>query len=102
MGKRNGWLALGLAVAAALTITAAARQAGGGHDAASREGAAPVAHAPGSPTPGSPADCCGGPQEPAPAQRAGKRVLRITADPNNLPFTNDKLEGVENKIADVI
>src|SRR5437870_2666480 len=34
--------------------------------------------------------------------QAGKRVLRITADPNNLPFSNDKLEGFENKIAEVI
>src|SRR4051794_9298722 len=32
----------------------------------------------------------------------GERVLRISADPNNLPFTNDKLEGFENKIAEVI
>jgi quinoprotein dehydrogenase-associated probable ABC transporter substrate-binding protein len=30
------------------------------------------------------------------------RVLHITADPNNLPFSNDKREGFENKIADVI
>src|SRR4051794_13105259 len=34
--------------------------------------------------------------------QAQKRVLRITADPNNLPFSNDKLEGFENKIAEVI
>lgn len=31
-----------------------------------------------------------------------KRVLRIAADPNNLPFSNDRLEGFENKIADLI
>jgi mxaJ protein len=30
------------------------------------------------------------------------RVLRIAADPNNLPFSNDKLEGFENKIAEII
>lgn len=30
------------------------------------------------------------------------RVLRICADPNNLPFTNDKLEGFENKIAEIL
>src|SRR5689334_6861223 len=30
------------------------------------------------------------------------RVIRITADPNNLPFSNDKLEGFENKIADLL
>jgi mxaJ protein len=34
--------------------------------------------------------------------QAQKRVLRITADPNNLPFSNDKLQGFENKIAEVI
>jgi mxaJ protein len=30
------------------------------------------------------------------------RILRITADPNNLPFSNNKLEGFENKIAEII
>jgi len=29
-------------------------------------------------------------------------VLRIAADPNNLPFSNEKLEGFENKIAALI
>jgi mxaJ protein len=29
-------------------------------------------------------------------------VLRVCADPNNLPFSNDKLEGFENKIADLL
>jgi mxaJ protein len=29
-------------------------------------------------------------------------TLHIAADPNNLPFTNDRLEGFENKIADII
>jgi len=28
--------------------------------------------------------------------------LRVCADPNNLPFSNEKMEGYENKIADVI
>jgi quinoprotein dehydrogenase-associated probable ABC transporter substrate-binding protein len=37
---------------------------------------------------------------PAPVPR--KKVLRISADPNNLPFTNDRLEGFENKVADVL
>jgi mxaJ protein len=36
------------------------------------------------------------------AEAPAKRVLRIAADPNNLPFTNDKLEGFENKIAELI
>jgi len=33
---------------------------------------------------------------------APRRVLRIAADPNNLPFSNENLEGFENKIAKVI
>jgi mxaJ protein len=32
----------------------------------------------------------------------GKRALRVCADPNNLPFTNDRLEGFENKIATLV
>jgi mxaJ protein len=31
-----------------------------------------------------------------------KGVLRVAADPNNLPFSNDHLEGFENKIAELI
>jgi mxaJ protein len=30
------------------------------------------------------------------------RVLRISADPNNLPFTNERLEGFENRIAELL
>jgi len=30
------------------------------------------------------------------------RILRIAADPNNLPFSNEHLEGFENKIAGII
>ncbi len=33
---------------------------------------------------------------------APRRVLRISADPNNLPFTNDRLEGFENRIAELL
>ena len=33
---------------------------------------------------------------------AEQRVLRVTADPNNLPFSNDRGEGFENKIAELI
>lgn len=33
---------------------------------------------------------------------AGRRALRISADPNNLPFTNDRGEGFENKIAELL
>jgi len=35
-----------------------------------------------------------------PAHVAG--VLRVCADPNNLPFSNQKLEGFENKLAELI
>ena len=31
-----------------------------------------------------------------------QRVLRVAADPNNLPFSNQRLEGFENKIAELI
>jgi mxaJ protein len=31
-----------------------------------------------------------------------QRTLRIASDPNNLPFSNDKLEGFENKIAALV
>jgi quinoprotein dehydrogenase-associated probable ABC transporter substrate-binding protein len=30
------------------------------------------------------------------------RQLRVCADPNNLPFSNERLEGFENKLADLI
>src|SRR4051812_33672306 len=30
------------------------------------------------------------------------RELRVCADPNNLPFSNDKMEGFENKLAELI
>ena len=30
------------------------------------------------------------------------RELRVCADPDNLPFSNEKLEGFENKLADLI
>lgn len=33
---------------------------------------------------------------------AEQPVLRVCADPNNLPFTNDKLEGFENRIAELV
>lgn len=31
-----------------------------------------------------------------------KRVLRVAADPNNLPFSNERLEGFENRIAELL
>jgi quinoprotein dehydrogenase-associated probable ABC transporter substrate-binding protein len=47
-------------------------------------------------------DCCGDLAKPAIAGERDPHVLRITADPNNLPFSNQKLEGFENKIAELI
>jgi mxaJ protein len=49
-------------------------------------------------------DCCQGKQD---AKNPGggvpfKAVLRVTADPNNLPFSNQRREGFENKIAELI
>jgi mxaJ protein len=35
-------------------------------------------------------------------QLASKRVLRVCADPNNLPFSNEKQEGFENKLAKLV
>jgi quinoprotein dehydrogenase-associated probable ABC transporter substrate-binding protein len=32
----------------------------------------------------------------------GERVLRVCADPNNLPFSNDRLEGFENRLAALV
>ena len=40
------------------------------------------------------------PPAPAPAEPA--RVIRVCADPNNLPFSNQQLEGFENKIAALV
>ena len=33
---------------------------------------------------------------------AAARILRVCADPNNLPFSNNKGEGFENRIADLV
>ena len=33
---------------------------------------------------------------------AGPRVLRVCADPNNLPFSNESGEGLENRLAEVL
>jgi mxaJ protein len=38
------------------------------------------------------------PSEP----NAPPRVLRVCADPNNLPFSNDRREGLENALADLV
>lgn len=38
----------------------------------------------------------------APEAASARRVLRVCADPNNLPFTNDRMEGFENRIAELL
>lgn len=40
--------------------------------------------------------------EAADARAAENKVLRVCADPNNLPFSNEKLDGIENQIAAVL
>jgi quinoprotein dehydrogenase-associated probable ABC transporter substrate-binding protein len=48
-------------------------------------------------------DCCAPKEEAHGSDASGnKRVLRVTSDPNNLPFSNEKREGFENKIAELI
>lgn len=37
-----------------------------------------------------------------PATRSAQPVLRVCSDPNNLPFSNEKRQGFENKIADLV
>jgi mxaJ protein len=39
---------------------------------------------------------------PAPAQVGPQRVLRVCADPNNLPFSNQAGEGFENRLANLV
>jgi quinoprotein dehydrogenase-associated probable ABC transporter substrate-binding protein len=36
------------------------------------------------------------------ADLVNRRVLRVCADPSNMPFSNQKAEGFENRIADII
>src|SRR5215213_11823461 len=36
------------------------------------------------------------------ADASDARELRVCADPNNLPFSNDRGEGFENRIADLV
>jgi len=55
----------------------------------------PAAGQAAAPTPANPASA------PASARRPA-RELRVCADPNNLPFTNDKGEGFENEIAELL
>jgi mxaJ protein len=43
-----------------------------------------------------------GPSIPAPASDPHAKVLRVCADPNNLPFSNGKREGFENRLAEIV
>lgn len=61
-------------------------------------GAGGVTGAVGSPTPGGESLNAGDPAPP-PAPAA---VLRVCADPNNLPFSNSRGEGFENRIASLV
>ena len=36
------------------------------------------------------------------ATPAARRVLRVCSDPNNLPYSNEKQEGFENRIAELV
>src|SRR5258706_6356361 len=36
-----------------------------------------------------------------PAIASGQRILRVCADPNNLPFSNSTREGLENRLAEI-
>jgi mxaJ protein len=42
------------------------------------------------------------PIQAGPAETTADRYLRICADPNNLPFSNQRLEGFENRLAELI
>jgi mxaJ protein len=43
-----------------------------------------------------------GPVNPAGEVGSTRGVLRVCADPNNLPFSNDRLEGFENRLMELV
>ncbi len=47
---------------------------------------------------------CGGDQkmDDKAAAQSSRRVLRVAADPNNMPFSNRRCEGFENKVAQIL
>src|SRR6516162_9033925 len=45
---------------------------------------------------------CAGPVAAEPSDLVDRSALKVCADPNNLPFSDDKKEGFENKIAELI
>ena len=95
--RYSWWVASAMAAMSLSAVVAGARLA-------SPEASVPVPNAPTPTFSTAVSDCCGGspPSEPVPPPRPGRRVLRIAADPNNLPFTNDRREGFENRIADLL
>ena len=46
--------------------------------------------------------CGGGPADAQTGELVDRSALKICADPNNLPFSDEKKEGFENKIAELI
>ena len=81
--RRRGTLRVAVLLAAAALAPAC-----GGPPAA--DGSAPAALVPAGAAPGA-ATPAGGPRE-----------LRVCADPNNLPFSNDREEGFENRLAELV
>jgi quinoprotein dehydrogenase-associated probable ABC transporter substrate-binding protein len=46
--------------------------------------------------------CCAGPAVAQTGELVDRGVLKVCADPNNLPFSNERNEGFENRIAELI
>jgi quinoprotein dehydrogenase-associated probable ABC transporter substrate-binding protein len=46
--------------------------------------------------------CCGGPAAAQTSDLVDRSALKVCADPNNLPFSDKKKEGFENKIAELV
>jgi quinoprotein dehydrogenase-associated probable ABC transporter substrate-binding protein len=46
--------------------------------------------------------CCAEPAAPQTSDLVDRGALKVCADPNNLPFSDEKKEGFENKIAELI
>jgi mxaJ protein len=103
---------VGVALLGALALAAACDDAGAGRGEAA--GAAPVAAgadrgADGGPPPNDMMAPGGGgsgtmpsPLAPVSPTVRATGVLRVCADPNNLPFSNERGEGFENRLADLV
>lgn len=92
-----------LAVKAALTVSLMISFCGlAGSPAAAADAPAAVAPAAaaGSTTAAPPSGSFG--RQTERADLVNRQVLRVCADPANMPFSNDKGEGFENKIADIV